>query len=253
MAKNYQTKTFITQSKILFFSTGILLIFLSWIIFSSIKDNDVFPKVDKIFNALINLLKDKDLYIALGMSILRVIIVILSSLICSFIISFLYVIKKSSYYLFKPLILLLRATPLAIISVYLWISLSSDIAPYFITFLMVLPISIEGFITAIDQINNDMLDAAKLEQGSTLYKFFTIHIPSIFPYIIMTLLQTFGMGVKVMLMGEYMCQSNDSLGNLIYAYKANIEFDYLLALMIIIVLIVFLIEMLIRKTSKKLV
>ena len=48
----------------------------------------------------------------------------------------------------------MKATPLAIISVYLWISLGPDYAPYLITFLMIFPVSIEGFITAIDQMSS---------------------------------------------------------------------------------------------------
>ena len=68
----------------------------------------------------------------------------------------------------------------------------------------------------------------------------------------MTCLQTFGLGIKVMIMGEYICQSNNSLGNIVYLYKQNLDFTHLFALLIEVVILVFIVEIAVKIVKKKL-
>lgn len=239
--------------KILNTVIGIILILLFWIILSYTNDNFVFPKIETIFSSFINIITNKTIIINSLFSLLRVIIVILISLIISLIISFIYMLKKDSIYLFKPLIIILKSSPLAIISVYLWISVGANKAPYIITLLMILPVIIEGFISSLNNIDIMYINQLKTEDVSYVKKFFKIYIPLIMPYIFMTILQSFGLGIKVMLMGEYICQSNSSLGEIIYNYKQNLDFPHLLALLLLIVIIVSLIELMINLISKKLI
>ena len=145
----------------------------------------------------------------------------------------------------------MKATPLAIISVYLWISLGAEYAPYLITFLMIFPVSIEGFITAIDQMSSKYENMIKLENRSIFTKYFRLYLPMILPFIVMTILQTYGMGLKVMIMGEYICQTPTSLGRIIYDYKSSLSFSSLLGMMIIIILLVSLIELIIKLIANK--
>ena len=250
---NYQMKTSTTLSKITFYFTGIFSIFLFWIVLSSTKNNNfIYPSLGMIFKSLINLFWDYNIFFATVNSFLKVIIVLLISFFISIIISFIYILKKDTIEFFKPWLALLKATPLAIISVYLWISLGSEKAPYLITLLMTLPICVQGFISSLNQIDIIYINQLKTEDVSIFKKFYKIYLPLILPYIIMTLLQTFGMGIKVVLMAEYICQSKNSLGNYIYLFNQNIEFDKLLALLIFIVFIVLIIELIINKISKKL-
>lgn len=252
MVKNYQMKTSTTLSKISLYIAGIFFVFIFWIVFSSIKnDSFVYPTFDLIFRAFFSLLSDSKVVISFFNSLLRVLVVLLISFLISIIVSFIYLLKKESFEFFKPLLAILRAAPLAIISVYLWIGFGSEKAPYLITLLMTLPICVQGFISSIDQIDIAYINQLKTEDVSIFKKFYKIYLPLILPYILMTLLQTFGMGIKVMLMAEYICQTNDSLGFYIYIYYQNIEFDYLLALLMLIIIIVLLIELVINYVSKK--
>lgn len=242
-----------TISKTGIYGIGIFLIFLGWIILSTAMNNDlIYPSIDKVFISFLSLLTNLDVLLAFGYSLLRVLIVVLVSLLISFLISFVYIVYKDSILLFKPLLTFIKATPLAIISVYLWISLGSSNAPYVITLLMVLPVMIEGFISALDNIDKAYIWQLKTEDVSIVKKFIKVYIPLIYPYIIMTILQTFGLGLKVMLMGEYICQTSNSLGNYIYIFKQSLEFNNLLGMAIYIVIIVCLLEFSIKKISKHL-
>lgn len=242
-----------TLSKYFNYFIGVILLFLFWIILSEIKNNDIiYPKIDKVFLSLFNLIIDKDFIISFFTSLLRVFIVLVISLVISLVITFLYVLKKDIIFIFKPLLVILKAAPLAIISLYLWISLGSEKAPYLITLLMVLPVTIEGFTAAINEIDEKYTNQLKTEDISMFKKYIKIYIPIIMPYIIMTLLQTFGMGFKVMIMGEYICQTKNSLGFIIYNLKFDITYDKLIAILLLTVFIVALIEIAIDIISKKL-
>lgn len=253
MEKNYLMKNSTSIFKILNTIIGIFLILLFWIILSYTNDNFIFPKIETIFSAFIDIISNKIIILNALFSLLRVIIVILISLVITLIISFVYMLKKDSIYLFKPLIIILKSSPLAIISVYLWISVGANKAPYIITLLMILPVIIEGFISSLNNIDIMYINQLKTEDVSYIKKFFKIYIQLIMPYIFMTILQSFGLGIKVMLMGEYICQSNSSLGEIIYNYKQNLDFSHLLALLLLIVIIVSLIELMINLISKKLI
>ena len=117
---------------------------------------------------------------------------------------------------------------------------------------MVLPVMIEGFIAALDEIDTIYLLTLKTENVSFIKKYFIIYLPLIMPYILMTCLQTFGLGIKVMIMGEYICQSNNSLGNIVYLYKQNLDFAHLFALLIEVVILVFIVEIAVKIVKKKL-
>lgn len=254
MEENYQVKNSTTLSRISFFTLGIFIIFLSYLIISITLDNAlVYPTLTSIFASIGDLLYDNDFYINLITTLFRTIIVILISLLISLIMSFIYILYKPFFEVFRPSLLFFKACPLAIISVYLFIVLGSQKAPYLITLLMVLPLMVEGFTTSIDNIDKNILLALKIENVSFIKKYFKIYLPMIMPYIIMTTLQSFGMGLKVMIMGEYISQTKNSLGRMIYIFRQNLEFNYLLGMLIIVVIIVFLFEFVIKKASKHLI
>lgn len=243
-----------TINKYILYLSGIFFIAIGYLLLSTyVNDDLIVPSINQIFVQAINIIKNKEIISALIHSLFRVLMCLLISTTISIAVGFLYFIFKSSMYFFKPLLGLMKASPLAIVSIYLFLSIGSERAPYLITIMMILPISIEGFIAAIDNIDNIFILQLKTESVPKITKFFKIYLPMILPYIIMCLLQTFGLGIKVMMMGEYICQTNNSLGQVIYWYKSTFSFDVLLALLIIIVILVLIIEIIINLISKKLI
>jgi len=244
--------TSIIKNKYLWGLSGILTIILLYFIISTVADNQfIYPSYSKIFSSISMMISDKVFISAFFNSILKVIICISLSLLSAVVISLLYMLYKPSIYFFKPLIVIIKSSPLAILIIYLFISIGDEKAPYIITILMTIPICIEGFISALDNIDKALLLQLRTENVPMIRKFFQVLLPLIFPYIIMTILQTFGLGLKVMIMGEYICQSNNSLGEIIYNYKTTLSFDSLLGILILIVTFVLIIEIIIKLLSKK--
>ena len=245
-----------SKNKIINYSltiSSILLIVLIWSIISISYQNEmIFPNINQILKAFINIFKNINNINAILLTFLRVIITVIACFIISILIVGLYILIPNSIHFFKPLIQMMRSTPLAVISIFIFILIGDKLGPFVITILMSLPITIEGLITSVDEINKDIIDELKTLSGSTIKKIKEIYIPIIFPFIIMTLIQTLGMSFKVMIMGEYICQTDNSIGKVLYGIKANLEMDSLIAYGILIVLVVSIIELIIKQIKKSL-
>ena len=87
-------------------------------------------------------------------------------------------------------------------------------------------------------------------KGNIFIKIIKIYLPIIFPFIVMTFIQTLGMSFKVMIMGEYLCQTKDSIGKTLYAVKYDLAMDTLIAYGILIVIIVVILELIVKTLRK---
>ena len=86
---------------------------------------------------------------------------------------------------------------------------------------------------------------------NTFKKFIYVYIPLCLPHIVTTLLQSFGLGLKVMIMSEFMSQVNNTIGGALFNIKYNYDYAYLLGWLVIIIAIVSIIDMLIRIINKR--
>ena len=138
----------------------------------------------------------------------------------------------------------MRAIPLAIISVFLFILLNEKTAPIVITILVVLPLATEGILTSIDGIDQNIIDDLKLINTNVLKSLLYVYIPLIKQYLLMVFIQTFGLGLKVMIMGEFICYTKNSIGKELSILKSAFDLSNLIAWGILIVLIVAFVEVL---------
>ena len=241
-------KASITKNKILsitFATSSILLLLLFWIILTNIYNNSlIFPSIGQIFTSMKEILSSISSLKAIGMTILR-------SIICLLITS-LYVAYPLSVNFFKPLIRIMRSVPLAILSIFIFILIGSKKGPYVITILMTLPVVFEGLILGVNEIPEGITDELKMLNVKTSQKIIDIYIPMMKPYIIMSIVQALGMSFKVLIMGEYICQTKNSIGKELYNIKIDLDMASLLAYGILIVIIVFVLEIVVNKLKEKL-
>ncbi len=243
-----------TTKKYTFGILSIVTIFLLWQLVVIIKDDTfIFPSVTEILKSSFNIIFNKSDLIVLSNTLLKLIIVIILSLLLASLLSFIYVIIPSSIYFFRPIINILKAAPFAVISIYIFYAFyqTKEIAPGIVTFLVVLPLSFEGLIGAIDNIDTNLIDEMKMLEISTFKKFIYVYIPICIPFIVTTLLQSFGLGLKVMIMSEFMSQVDNTVGGALFNIKYNYDYAYLLGWLVIIITIVSIIDMLIRIISKR--
>lgn len=246
-------------SRYIFSASSLILVVVVWYIVSTFNGGILFPSWGEIGSSIIKIftnevcqnVKSCNVSLAVFWTFFRLIITMIFSAISACFIAFLYCLYGPIYSFFKPLIAIMKAAPIAIVSVYLWYSFSSNISPYIVTFFVINPIMTESFITSIDNIDDGIINELKLVKTSVFAKFFKVYIPLILPYIAMSVLQSFGLGFKVMVMSEYLCQTNNGIGKWIYNFTLILDYSYLLGFLIIIVVIVLIIEFVIRILQNK--
>ena len=68
---------------------------------------------------------------------------------------------------------------------------------------------------------------------------------------LVTFLQGISLGVKVMVMAEYICSVNNSIGSIINSAKLELDFSTILAWLLLLVLIIVVFDVAINLLKKK--
>ena len=169
-----------TNKRILSYSlliSSFLFLILIWTLVSIYYNNDlIFPSINQIIQAFFGIFKESTNMKALFLTIMRVIVSVIVCFILGFLILSIYIIWPTSLAFFRPIIQIMRSTPLAIVSIFIFILIGDKIGPYIITILMSLPVVVEGLITSSGQINKEIIDEVKTLKMFilTLYKIFPI-------------------------------------------------------------------------------
>ena len=240
-------------AKKFYFSLGILVIFIIWIIGEAIIDNNyVIPTIQDTFKALIDLFTKVHTYKVLGYTLLRLVLSISVCFILGMFMAILAYNFERFKWLIKPIITLFKTLPIAVVIILLLIILNKELAPYYIVGVVVLPVVYEAILIGLENINKDILDEVKLSTGITPKVISNVHLPIIFPSILTAIIQSVGLGLKVLVMAEYISQPNYSIGNEFVYYKdIAMEMEYLYAWSIILILFVLSVEIIISYISRR--
>ena len=120
-----------------------------------------------------------------------------------------------------------------------------------ISVILTLPIATETLKMGIDRIPASINDDLATLDISFWHKLFGVYFPLLAPYFLLVLLETFGLGFKVMIMAEYFMQLKNSVGLLFNEAKTYLEMDRLIAYSIMTILIVAINDLIIKMATKK--
>lgn len=252
-------KNSIIKSKYIFSATTVILAILAWIILSNIvKNTYVFPTLEMILEGAKLIFIEE--YLVIPYTILSIIIAVALSFIISSIIVVIYILKKDLLGFFTPILSFIHVVPTMGITLYLFFIVENSLLiPFILVVMVTVPIIVEGLITAYDNIDKGIMDVLKLEQISFFQKLFKIYIPLMLPYILMTLMQSISLGIKALIMGEYLAPykpgSIFTLGNILNAYQDNtgVVVFVLLLLFVMSLICEIIIKILQNKINKSLI
>ena len=91
-------------------------------------------------------------------------------IIVSIIIITLYVKFPNSYSFFAPIIRIMRTMPFICISLFIIIIFSANIAPYIISFLLIIPLMTEGLKDGVDRLDKNLMDDLAMHEISFFEK-----------------------------------------------------------------------------------
>jgi len=235
-----------------FYFIGIAILIILWETLSLIYANSLaFPKLSTILVSLKNLLISKSFYKALLFTFLRLVLALVISLLLSTILS--YVSRNSVIFkqIITPLLSLLKSTPLASIIIIILLMFGHEKASCIISIIIMLPIQYEGFYSSYNAIPDEIKDDIKMISKNNYIIFKEIYFPLALPIIATTLLQSFSLGIRSLVMAEVITTPKYSIGRELKTMQNNLDISGIFAWTIVLFLISFIIEIFLNKMKSK--
>ncbi len=227
---------------------SIFFLFLVWLVAGMIVNNQLLlPTPGKVLIAFFKIFVDKASLTVIFYTILRLLTGILIAFIFGFGLGLLSGFNKNLSIFINPIVTVLRTIPVISITVILLIMVGFRTTPYIITFLMLFPLIYQGTYSAISNIDSELVDVYKLEDNNFWTGIVHCYIPLISKDIRTALLQSLGLGIKVLVMAEYLSQTKNSIGNYLYLAKVNLEYDKVFAWTLLLIILALFFELLINR------
>ncbi|MDD3126339.1 MAG: ABC transporter permease subunit [Candidatus Izemoplasmatales bacterium] len=238
-------KTFLAAS-------SLFLVFLVWIIASMSVDNPLLlPGPLAVFMAMGNIVTKTDSLSAIGATLLRLTLAMTIALILGLLLGVIAGIKPNFGRFMQPIVSILRTVPVISIVVILLIIFGFSKTPYIITFLMIFPLIYQAISDGIKNIDQELIDVYRLEDNHFFSGIWYCYLPLIKESIKTAFLQSAGLGIKVLIMAEYLSQTQISIGNQLYLEKINLNYDYVFGWTAILIMIAVILETIIERYAKK--
>ncbi|MFA7075262.1 MAG: ABC transporter permease subunit [Candidatus Izemoplasmatales bacterium] len=239
MVKNYR--------KYILGSISIIILFLIWEIVSlSIANQYILPSPLFVGKTLIDILIDYQTYQIISITFLRLIVAFILSSLIAVILGIIAGNYKFIDELMHPFIVILRTLPVASIIVIILILFGNEYSLFLITFLMIFPIVYEGTKQGVLNIPTELKNTIAMETNNKSEIMFKLHFPLSLPYIKTSLLQSFGLGFKVIVMAEFISQTTKGIGNELFKGSISIQYEKVFAWTIILIILVFLVEIIVK-------
>lgn len=246
--------TFKKYQNPIFIILGLLLIFFVWWLISFIINKPLLPNPIDTFIYLFSVLGFGETYLALLGTLGRMIFSFALSFILGAILGSLAGFYKWIHSLLKPLILILRTLPTAAAVLSLIVLLKPFWTPVIVTALVIFPIVYEAFVSGINNVDDYIVDAIKLDGANHFQSYFGVYLPASKPYIVLAIIQSLGLGMKVSIMAEILAPSENlnSLGRLIHYASQIADIKAILAYSILAIAIIAIIDIGFHYLKKKL-
>lgn len=242
---NYQKKNSIDKkiSKYSIYVLSILTIFILWILTNTFYNNSlVIPSVKGVFQSLGQLLSSFRIYSIFFSMILKILLTTFVSLIVALIMAIIsFRFKGFSYYL-SPMIVIVKTMPIIAIIILLFMSVGIKSAPYIATSFVLIPIMYESILNTLLHIDKSITDDLKTVVDINILVIIKFYIPLIFPSLITSVIQSFGLGIKVMLMSEFISPASNTFGSEIRRYYENLDMEKVYSLVILVLVIVLIVD-----------
>lgn len=135
-----------------------------------------------------------------------------------------------------PLLRLIRAIPVAVFTIVVFLWVSRAYIPSTIVFLTVLPIVWSNMETGLRHIDRQLSEMAQVFGMCRRDTLRHIILPQLRPYAAAAIATGLGFAWKSGIAAEVICRTQGSLGDLLWSGKASVSYDEVFALTVVIVL-----------------
>lgn len=187
--------------------------------------------------AMGRLLTEAEFYKTIGFSFLRIVIGFLAGTAVGTVLGAATGASNILYMLFKPVIDMVRAAPVASFIMLALIWLKTGHVPVFIAFLTVVPIVWSNVTEGIAAVDIRLLEMAKVYGFSTSQRLKKIYVPSIMPYFRSAVITGAGFAFKSGVAAEVIGSPAFSIGRKLYESKIYLETAELFAWTAVIIIL----------------
>lgn len=240
--------------KFILLLVGISLVFLIWYIISIAISNPLFPGPQVVIPVFFKKTLVLSTYEAIFYTLLRLILSFSISFVIAFIFGILGGLFKTINLILKPIVTVLRTIPTAALILILIVLLKPTNALIIIVFLIMFPILYDAIATGLINVDENIKKALRIDSGLHNPKaIFKVMLPCSFPYILLGIVQTIGLGMKVSLMAEILVGNNSipGLGILIKMSYQYAYMDEVFAYSIFAIILIGIIDIILSIAKKK--
>jgi NitT/TauT family transport system permease protein len=237
----------------LFSTASIAFIFLVWQIYAiSVNNPILMPDPFMVIKRFIELLQEQETYRILFTSLSRLLLSLLLATGLGMFFGLFSAINDQVEAFFKPIIVAIRTLPVISIIVVILIIFGNVITLYIISLLLLFPIIYQAELDGIRNIDSLLIDVLKLETND-INKDVVKHVyfPLSIPFLRTALIDAVGLGFKVLVVAEYIAQTQTSIGREIYMSKVNLDFTSVFAWTLMLLVFVLVIEIAVQKSLKQ--
>ena len=241
MIKEYLSKR---KFNIIFSLSAFALMWIIWLIaYYSVKNDYVIPSISDTVASFGKCLISGSFWLAFVNTVLRTVLSFAISFLLSVALVAIGVVFKWSYSFIKPFMAVLRTLPTLAVILILLFWTSPAVAPVIVAFLVLFPVIYSQLISAVNGIDEGVIEMAKVYGVSKKERLTKIYLPLISPAVLSQTGANISLGIKIMVSAEVLAGTYKSLGGLMQNARFYVDMPRLAALTIIAVLIGILIDL----------
>ncbi len=232
---------------ILFPVFAVLFVFLVWAIAAYGKNNPlILPQPTEVLKKFFLLFREPSFWVSVGKSLARTLLCFGISFLCAFVLAF----CKPLHRFLLPIVSVLRSAPTVAVILILYAFTTSEILAVAVGFLIAFPVLYSGIRTAVEAVDKDLTEMAKVYKVPLYKQFVGIYLPQTANAIFDCCRSTVSLTLKVIVAAEILTVLSDSIGGKIQTAYASFEISFLLAWTLVAVVLGYLLEILVVLIKK---
>lgn len=238
---------------LLFSGLSLIVIFVIWQLYSiSVNNPTLMPSPLIVLNRFVDMLGDRDTYMILFSSLGRLLLSLVIATLLGVVFGFLSAVNEKIEAFFRPIISTIRTLPVISIIIVILIIFGNVVTLYIISLLLLFPLIYQAELDGIRNIDSSLIDVLRLDTDQFNRDVFkNVYFPLSIPFLRTALIDCIGLGFKVLVVAEYIAQTNKSIGKEMYMYKVNLDFSGVFAWTLMLLIFVLVVEYLVEKLIKK--
>lgn len=230
---------------------GVAAFLLLWFVVAKVVDIElILPTPGVAFKEFFVLWGEKAFWIAIGNTLLRTLLAFIIAFLLAIILAIASYLCEPFRRIISPLIVILRATPTMSIILLAIIWLTSKTSPILISFLIIFPILYSDFYSAMEGIDSGLIEMSKLYKVPVSTQIKELYVPSVLPYVFASVKSTLSFTVKIMVSGEVLANTAESMGNAMQIAKIYLDTAELLGWTVMAIALSYLLELIVLGISK---